>query len=93
MTAGAKDALLASAVNNTGKVRPTQPALKRACCSRSSAWSSYRRRSFSASGTWSGAPAAGVPGRDEYLKLNAWEKPTARTSASVSPKSAAVSPG
>ena len=33
-----------------------------------------------------GAPAAGVPGRGEYLKLNAWAKPTSRTRASVASK-------
>ena len=39
------------------------------------------------------APAAGVPGRWEYLKLNAWAKPTRRTRSIVASKSASVSPG
>ena len=72
--------------NSTCTVRPTQSALKAACCSRSSACSSCSRASFSASATWPAAPAAGVPGRAEYLKLNAWAKPTARTRSSVAAK-------
>ncbi len=61
-----------------------------------SSWSRTNRsyRSCTTSlGTWSSISAAGVPGRLEYWKVNAWENRDRRTTSSVSWKSSSVSPG
>ncbi len=79
---------------STSVRRPMLARLKACCCMLSSGLKAleplvhHRRRHLRP--PWS---AAGVPGRGEYLKLNACAWPTASTSASVSANSASVSPG
>ena len=68
-------------------------ALKSRCCLASSSCNAASRSDFTASGTWSSAEAAGVPGRGEYLKENAWAKPISSTRSSVARKSCSLSPG
>ena len=53
--------------------------MKSRCCLFNSRCKTSSRSDFTDSGTWPAADAAGVPGRREYLKENAWAKPTSST--------------
>jgi hypothetical protein len=78
---------------STSTSRPTDAS---SVCREMRAWSSSKtwfRRSLTGWGTSSGQPAASVPGRGEYLKMNALSYRTRSISAHVASKSASVSPG